>query len=115
MPDKAALEYRGEAAAAAFDRVLAAEAAAEAAVEECRRQAAELLAATRERQRALHGEVEARAAAWRLRLAAKADAGVAALERETARCTEAVELDATARDRIALVVARLATELIEGD
>lgn len=115
MPGKAASEYRGEAAAAAFDRVLAAEAAAEAAVEECRRQAAELLAAARERQRTLHEDVETRAAAWRLRLAGKADAGIAPLVREAARCTEAVELDAAARDRIAMAVARLATELIEGD
>lgn len=115
MPNKASSEYRGEAAAAAFDRVLEAEAAAEAAVEECRRQAAELLAAARERQRALHGDVEARLAAWRQHLSAKADAGVAAFEREAARCTEAVELDAAARDRIALAVVRLATELIDGD
>lgn len=115
MPDKASSEYRGEAAAAAFARVLEAETAAEVAVEDCRRQAAELLAAARERQRALQGDVEVRVAAWRARLAIKADTLVAELEREAARSGEAAELDAVAEDRIAQAVARLATELVAGD
>lgn len=115
MPDKASSDYRGEAAAAAFGRVLEAEAAAEAAVDECRRQAAALLAAARERQRALQGDVDGRMAGWRQRLTEKAEARVAELEIAAARCAEAAELDATAKDRIALAVARLSTELIEGD
>lgn len=115
MPDKASSEYRGEAAAAAFDQVLEAERTAEASVEVCRRQAAELLAAARDRQRALHDDVEQRITTWRVRLAHKADAGVAVLGREAARWAEPAELDAAARDRIGRAVARLADELIEGE
>lgn len=115
MPDKASSEYRGEAAAAAFDRVLEAERTAEAAVAACRQQAADLLAAAREHRRALDGDVEARIAAWRLRLARQADAGVAALEREAVGWTEPAALDAASGERIARAVARLADELIDGD
>ncbi len=115
MPDKASSEYRGEAAAAAFDRLLEAERAAEAAVELCRRRAADLLTEAREDQRTLGAEVERRLAAWRVRLAQQADAEVAALDREAARWAEPTELDAATRHRVALATARLASELIEGD
>lgn len=115
MPDKASSEYRGEAAAAAFDRVLKAERAAEASVEACRQQAAELLAAAREQQRALGADIERRVAAWCERLARKVVAGVVALEREAVRCAEPAKLDATAGDRIKRAVARLADELIDRD
>ena len=113
MPDKASPEYRGE-AAAAFDRVLDAERAAEASVAACREQAAGLLAAAHERKRALQEDVEARIAAWRVRLTSKADRAIAALESEAARWAEPAAPDATGKDRIRRVVARLADELIDG-
>lgn len=113
MPDKASPEYRGE-AAAAFDRVLDAERAAEASVAACREQAAGLLAAAREMKRALQEDVDARIAAWRVRLASKADRGIAALESEAARWAEPAAPDATGKDRISRAVARLADELIDG-
>ncbi len=115
MPDKASSEYRGEAAAAAFDRVLEAERTAEVAMVASRQQAEKLSVAARERQRALHEDVERRIAVWRARLAGKADAGVAALDDEAARWAGPAELDTTARDRITQAVARLADELIDGD
>lgn len=115
MPDRASSEYRGEAAAAAFTRVLEAERQAEAGVDECRRRAADQLAAAREHHGALQADVERRLAAWRVRLGGKADAGVAALDAEAARCAAATELDAATRERIARAVARLADELIGGD
>jgi len=115
MPDKASSEYRGEAAAAAFSRVLEAERAAEASVAACREQAADLLAAAAKRQRALHDDVEQRIAAWRVRLTDKTDTAVVALEREAAGCAEPAAPNATDRDRISQAVARLADELIDGD
>lgn len=115
MPDKASSKYRGEAAAAAFDRVLEAELTAEAAVVACRQQAEELSVAARKHQRALQEDVETRIAVWRARLAGKADAGVAALDGAAARWAGPAELDTTARDRITQAVARLADELIDGD
>ncbi|TRZ94043.1 MAG: hypothetical protein D4R84_09530 [Rhodocyclaceae bacterium] len=81
----------------------------------CRRQAADLLAAALENRRALSDDVERRLAVWCVRLAHKADAGVAELDREAARWAEPAELDATTKDRIARAVERLADELIDGD
>ena len=114
MPDKASPEYRGEAAAAAFGRVLEAERAAEAAVAVCRERAADLLAAAQKSKRALQEDVDARIAAWRVRLASKADRGIAALESEAARWAEPVAPEAKSKDRISRAVARLADELIDG-
>ncbi len=115
MSDKASSEYRGEAAAAAFEQVLQAERAAEAAVAACREQAATLLAEAAEGRRRLREEVDARIAAGRLRLTRKADQRVAALEQEAADLAEPPALDAAAMARIGRAVALLADELIEGD
>lgn len=81
----------------------------------CREQAADLLAAAAKGQRALQEDVDARIAAWRLRLAQRADQGVAALEREAAGWVAPAAPDAAGRDRISRAVARLADELIKGD
>ncbi|MBM3392786.1 MAG: hypothetical protein FJY34_12570 [Betaproteobacteria bacterium] len=115
MSHKAASEYRGEAAAAAFDRVLEAERTAEAEVATCREQATALVAGAAEGRRGLQADVDARIAAWQVRLARKADQAVAVLEREAAGLGGAMELDATDRQRIGRAVARLADELIAGD
>lgn len=115
MPEKASSEYRGEAAAAAFQKVLEAERAAEAAVADCRERAATLLAEAAEGRRRLQEEVDARIAAGRQRLTRKADQRVAALEREAAGLAETAVLDAAAMERIGRAVALLADELIEGD
>lgn len=115
MPEKASSEFRGEAAAAAFERVLEAERVAEAAVADCCKEAAELLSEAAEGRRALQADVDARVAAWGLRLARKVDLGVAALEREASGLAGAAALDATARERINRAVARLADELVDGD
>lgn len=115
MPEKASSEYRGEAAAAAFERVLEAERAAEAAVAGCRKEAADLLAAAAGERCALQADVDARVAAWRFRLTRKADLGVAAFEREASGLAGSAALDATARERINRAMARLADELVDGD
>ena len=115
MPEKASSEYRGEAAAAAFGQVLEAERAAEAAVADCREQAATLLAEAAEGRRRLREEVDARIAAGRLRLARRADQRVAALEGEAAGLAGPAALDTAAMERIGRAVALLADELIEGD
>jgi hypothetical protein len=101
----------GEAAAEAFARVLDAERAADEAVAACRRQAEGQLVAAHTMIGQLSERVAARVATWQERRSAALDGELADLERRTLQAGAPVELDATAMDRLAAAVVRLAAEL----
>lgn len=112
MPYKETPGETGEAAAAAFARVLDAERAAESAVAACAEEAARRIAAAGELERALAGSAAERVSRWQERLAAKVAARTAEIDRQTALLGAPAMLDATAQERIADALRRLAEELL---
>jgi vacuolar-type H+-ATPase subunit H len=115
MSDEMPPDSKGEAAAAAFARVLEAEQAAEEAVFKCQEEAGRRLAEARAGERRLTESAAARVLVWRTRLNQAAAAQIAELDQLAARVAAPVALDAAAQERVARAVARLADELIAGD
>lgn len=115
MPTKMPSDFHGEAAAAAFAEVLAAERQAEEAVAACQVQAAQSLAAAHAHQRELSASTERRISAWQKRLHARAARLIAELERQQAAKLAIDEPDEATRARISCAVAALASELVSKD
>ncbi|MCC4115966.1 hypothetical protein LLG90_11460 [Aromatoleum toluclasticum] len=102
---------QAEAAEAAFAEVLAAEREAEEAVAACRASVARLRAEAEEAVMCLADEAEQRVQAWQARRAGIVAGELAELERKTIEAAGPVVLDASARERLARAVERLAEEL----
>lgn len=115
MPAKMPSDFHGEAAAAAFAQVLAAERQAEEAVAACQEQAAQRLAAAEAQQRELSASTEQRISAWQTRLHAKATRLIAELEQQQAAKLAIDEPDEATLARISGAVAALASELVGKD
>lgn len=115
MPAKMPSDFHGEAAAAAFAQVLAAERQAEEGVAACQAQASGILAAAHARQRELNASTERRIGAWQKRLHARAARLIAELERQQAATLAIDEPDEATRARIPGAVAALASELVGKD
>jgi uncharacterized membrane protein YccC len=97
---------------AAFNRVLKAEAEAQRALEDCRKRAAEQIAAAEQEARAIQSRAERRiAAAHRI-----ADQGIErALDSLARHASARPDPDTPPRARIDALVAALAAELTDGD
>lgn len=115
MSDKKPPEDKGEAAAAAFARVLNAERAVEEAVSLCRKEADRRLAEACVSERCLAERTEARILLWRARLKEAAAAQIAELDRQATQLTAPVVPDAAAQERVAHAATRVADELLAGD
>ncbi len=115
MPAKMPSDFHGEAAAAAFAQVLAAQRQAEEAVAACQVQAAERVAAAHAQQRELSASTERRIGAWQKRLHARAARLIAELERQQSAKLAIDEPDEATLVRISSAVAALASELVGKD
>jgi|GEM_PF-2583219 len=115
MPAKMPSDFYGEAAAAAFAQVLAAERQAEEAVAACQVQAAEKIAAAHAHQRELSASTERRISAWQKRLHSRAARLIAELEPQQTAELAIDQPDEAALARISCAVAALATELVSKD
>lgn len=115
MPEQEPPGRTGEAAAAAFARVLEAERTAEAAVAACVDEAARRRAQAQAEGEALSADIESRLVAWRRRRALAVAREIAECDRQAALLAAPCPPDAAQEAAIARAAARLADELISGD